>query len=483
MAIQLEGASGTNKAEVTADNELRVQVSANEQKAGFAVGTAEVDAGVVTGVRDMKSIEVGQEYRLRVGLDSIVFSKNFPGAALHSGVWTAPVTTMTVTVASGRLNLNAGLSTASAAVARVTSYQCFPVFGTMGTGAALTIMRSQAPVTNNVSEWGAFIATGTTAPTDGAYFRLSASGSFNCIVNHNGTEIVGSDRVSVINTYWPVNTFANFQIIIGEDYVFFWLMPSGAYQTPVLLDQIPRPAGSGHTSSRSLPIAMRTYNTAITSAAQVISCAQASVWLYDAANGLDLDYAQSLNGQHIFQGQEGGTMGSLAQFANSANPAAAVPTNTTAALGVGLGGQFWETDTLAVTTDGIIQSYQNPVATAAQPGRTLMITGVTIDSFVQTVIAAGGYNAVWSLAFGHTAVSLATTESATSKAPRRIPLGVQTVAAAATALTQLQRIDATFPSGIPINPGEFVQVVKKKVGTVPGSGVIAHLIRFSGFMI
>lgn len=179
-----------------------------------------------------------------------------------------------------------------------------------------------------------------------------------------------------------------------------------------------------------------------------------------------------------YQGLSGGTMGSLANYANSANPTAAVPTNTTAALGTGLGGQFWETDTLAVTTDGVIQSYQVPAGTANVQGRRLAINGVQIQSAIQTVLVGGGYLASWSLAFGHTAVSLATAEAATTKAPRRIPLGFQTVAAAAAALSLLQTINVRFDSPIYVNPGEFIATVKKKIGTAPTGGVVAHLITF-----
>jgi len=184
-----------------------------------------------------------------------------------------------------------------------------------------------------------------------------------------------------------------------------------------------------------------------------------------------------------YQGLSGGTMGSLASYANNANPTAAVPTNTTAALGTGLGGQFWETDTLAVTTDGIIDSYLVPAGTTAVQGRRLRVTGVKIDSYVQTALTGGGYVAQWSLAFGHTALSLATAETgsfvtATAKAPRRIALGVQTVASAAAALTLLDTVQLTLKNPVYVNPGEYIAVVKKKVGTAPSAGVIGHLVSF-----
>jgi len=485
MALQLEGANSPNtKVSTNTDGELLVALSP-EQTAGFAAATAEVDDGTIV-TRDMKSIEVSQDYRLRSGVDSMVFSEPFPGSAINSGVWTAPVTTMTVTVTGGNVNLNAGLSTASGAVARVASYQQFQVYGSFGTTFALALQRTQAPVTNNVSEWGAIICTGTSAPTDGAFFRLGSDGSFKCVINNNGTESTSADLASNLAsgpTWWPVDTTANFQVEFGEDFVFFWVMPQGSGKYPIKIAELPRPVGFGHTMSRSLPLCIRTYNSSATGAAQSIKCSHAHVFQRDAENSFPFQIANSISGKHIYQGQTGGTMGSLANFANSANPTAAVPTNTTAALASGLGGQFWETDTLAVTTDGIVQSYQNPAGTASLPGKTIVITGVKIESFIQTALTGGGYNAVWSLAFGHNNVSLATTESASARSPRRIALGNQAVASGATALTALNSVSWTFPEGIPVYPNEFIQTVKKKVGTAPSAGVIAHTITFTGYQI
>jgi len=179
-----------------------------------------------------------------------------------------------------------------------------------------------------------------------------------------------------------------------------------------------------------------------------------------------------------YQGLSGGTMGSLANYANSANPTAAVPTNTTAALGSGLGGQFWETDTLVANTDGIISSYQVPAPTVSVQGKRLAIRGVSISSYTQLGLTGGGYVAQWSLAFGHTAVSLATAEAATTKASRRIPLGIQAVASGAVISTALATVSQRFDTPIIVNPGEFVQTVKKKVGTAPSAGIVAHVVTF-----
>jgi len=107
----------------------------------------------------------------------------------------------------------------------------------------------------------------------------------------------------------------------------------------------------------------------------------------------------------------------------------------------------------------------------------MVVRGVKLDSYIQTALTGGGYVAQYSIAFGHTSVSLATTEAATTKAPRRIPFGVQTVASAAPALTLLNSVTLDLGDApIFVNPGEFFQVVKKKVGTAPSAGVVAHLI-------
>ena len=134
---------------------------------------------------------------------------------------------------------------------------------------------------------------------------------------------------------------------------------------------------------------------------------------------------------------------------------------------------------LAVTTDGIIQSYQVPAGTVNVPGKRCVLRGVKISSYVQTALTGGGYVAQYALAFGHTNVSLATTESATSKAPRRIPLGIHAVASGAVANTLLGEIWLDLGDApVYVNPGEFIQIARKKVGAAPTAGTIAHTIAF-----
>ena len=472
--FRIEGNTSGNVAEVDVNNNIKVNLPRVLAQAGFVVDASEVDSGAVTLTQLLRGLYVTSAYRLAAGVDSLLFNEQFPGAALNTGLWSQQAATMTIALSSGLLTLNATSSIATTVNARVQSFQHFPLMGTTPLWLQALVQFPQTPVTNNVCEWGFGIATGLTAPTDGVFWRMNATGEFRGVVNFNGTETQSGtlDFAALVGT----NTMRTFAIGISETEVEFWI-------DDVLVTTIAIPAGqSAATSSPSLPLLFRTYNSASTAAAQQMRIGQVNVTLQDVPINKSWGNTKTGMGGHASQGQTGQALVSTANYANSVNPTAAVPTNTTAALGVGLGGQFWETDTLAITTDGIISSYQNPAGTATAPGRNLYISRVTVSSFVQTALVGGGYVAQWALAYGHTLVSLATVENAAGKAPRRAPLGYQAVAAAAAAGVVLTpEMEATFDPPLVVYPGELIATVKKKIGTAPTGGVIGHLIGFDGY--
>lgn len=472
MAGAKIGLSDTN-GELKKDtyNKAEVNLPLDKAESGYVINVFEQDAGNNTLVRSLKTPDIDSDYRQRMAMADLMLNEKFPGATLNSSLWTAPVTTMTVVVANDFCTLNSGLSTANAAVARLQSYRLFPIFGVTDTYLSVNAQLAQLPVTNNITEIGFGIATGTSAPTDGVFLRLLANGEAKLISNNNGTETQG-DAISNWTTYFPNNETKDVILGVNHKKLTLWIDDD-------IVSTLDLPnAGSNFTMSSHLPFFARTYNTGVTSSAQALRLALVNITV-EGASWVKDDLIAAAGGHSSF-GQTGQTIGTTANFANSANPTAAVPTNTTAALGSGLGGQFWETDTLAVTTDGIISSYQVPAGTASAPGKTFLCKYVKIDSSIQTALTGGGYVAVWSLAFGHNAVSLATTVSSTSKAPVRIPLGQQVVASGAAISTGLTSINVTFDDPIPIFPGEFIQVVKKKVGTAPSAGVVAHTITLLG---
>ena len=453
-------------------------IGGGTEEAGFATMLSESDSGRITGVRRVFAPEVTGNYRTRVGMDTTMFNEYFPGTVLNSSLWTSPVTTSTVTVTNGFLNLNAAGSLASGAVARVSSYRHFPIYTSYSTSPSIQFQFSAPPVANMVQEWGFAIASGTSTPTEGLFLRISATGILTAVLNNNGsevnstpfdfTEFIGVGIGRTLNVYGDTNE------------VVFWIDNE-------CVATIARPNSAGSiTQSQQLPLMFRSYNTAtVTGTAQIMKIGGVNVSLSEMNQTKAWSHVMAGSGGMSYQGQTGQTLGSTALYANNQAPTAgAAMTNTTAALGSGLGGQFSALPTLALNTDGIICSFQVPLGTSAAPGKTLYISGVSVQGNVTTALAGNAtpVNYAYSLAFGHNNVSLATTTTATSKAPVRKILGYETFAAAAPVATLGQKVDKDFDRApVVVQPGEFIQVVAKNIGAVTTTGVITFLVDIEGY--
>ncbi len=338
-------------------------------------------------------------------------------------------------------------------------------------------MLTQVPQANNLIEFGLFTASLTTrvAPTDGVFFRYNASAELRGVINYNGVET----QTAAI-TAPSASVTHDFNIVVTCDTVVFYIDDVCVGSIAILAAA---PTQGQPFAQATQPITIRTYHGG-SAPALATQVKVTDVYVTLLGPEISKPWAEQKAGYgHMgYQGQNGGTMGSLANYANSANPGAAVPTNTTAALGTGLGGQFWETVTLAANSDGIIQSFQNPVGSITQSPRNLIVYGITYHCYNQVALATVAFNKQQSLAYGHSAVSLATAESASfatpsTKAPRRIALGViQPIAAVNTVYPAYS---VTFSAPIVLAPGEFIALVSKNVGTVPATGVIAWLVTYN----
>lgn len=468
---------GTNHlAEVTADNNLQVRTPIDPNQAGYVQL-----AGELSGVTDpaglvVEGLRASAQGRLTVGQPVALLNEFFNNTAINSAVWTAPVTTMTVTLAGGTMNLNASNLTTTATVARTSTYAHFPFYADLATYCVFDALLTQPPQNNNVVEMGFGIATGTAAPTDGAFFRYNASAQLLAVINVNGAEVS-----SAVLTSPTDNVMHRYKITVENDRVFFAI--DGVVQAII---STPTTAGFP-IYAPAQPFFARVYNSGVPTLAVQLKLGYVCVAIQDAVGaGLPAETLSSLGGKHGSQGQAGHTMGSTALLTNSLAPGVGVAmTNTTAALGSGLGGQFAALPTLAANTDGIVCSYLNPVPTSAIPAKTLFIKGVRIQSMVTTVLVGGPVLYEYSLCYGHTNVSLATTESATAKAPRRVPIGIETFIAAAAvgAVGSAGGQYMQFANPIAVLPGEFVAIAAKNVGTVTSSGVIMFIVTFDAVFI
>jgi hypothetical protein len=423
---------------------------------------------------------VGEDHGLQVASKYVYWDDTFNGTAQNTGKYQFAATTQTVTQAAGYLNINAAAGNAINTNSGMKTWRTFPIFGKSETRFNLSGYVTQVPQTNVTIEFGLFAADLTTrvVPTDGVFFRYNTLAEFRGIVSIGGVE-----TPTAALTAPSANVNHDYNIVIQTNTVLFYV-DDVLLGTISLLTDIP---GSGQPMlAAEQNLVMREY---IGASAPALAVTLKVSDVFVTSLGMDQQKPWSEQkagfGHMAYQGQNGGTMGSTANYANSANPTAAVPTNTTAALGTGLGGQFWETVTLAANSDGIIQSFQNPTGSITQTPRNLIIYGVTYHCYNQVALATVAFNKQQSLAFGHTTVSLATAEGTsfttnpTTKAPRRIALGViQPVAAVNTSYVQYT---IRFQAPIVVAPGEFIALVSKNVGTVPATGVIAWMIAYDGY--
>lgn len=498
MALEtlIRGGVSNDPADVGPDGHLKVMLEpdsfANPNNVGTVRFVSENDSGLITGAPVLFAPETDIDYRLRTSKDVLLDTFAFNHTAQDTGKHYMLASTLAPSFILGAFNTNPTNVLTTAAGVLLRTYTTFPVLGTGTLSFDIIGGFTGAPAANVLIEFGGFLcgAAVATDPVDGVFFRLT-SGGLQGIASFNGSETgTGLFPTSSTDpTPWMPELNKKYQwiVYITQRAAQFWMNDgTGA----IMLGQIPTPAGRGQpVASTALPFCVRQYHSGAAGSAISFALGGYSVRI----GGPDLaGIIGTTPNSYLaaYQGLSGGTLGSLMRgtiTSGSVVPlAAAVPTNTTAALGTGLGGTFYETDTLAVNVDGIICSFQVPALPTAVgatygPQRRLRIDGISLASFVALGLTGGPYCATWYLAFGHTAVSLATAEAATTKAPRRVPLPfVQSVTAAQAIGTPVNQSHEMvyFKNPIYVNPGEFVALVKTKIGTAPSAGTIAHQIMF-----
>jgi hypothetical protein len=443
----------------------------------------EVDAGSITNSIILRPMEIDADYRTRVSQDNIVDEEMFNYTAQNTGKHNFASTTMAATWTAGQFTTNSGSITTITTGVQLATYAMFPVTGTTTLSLDTELAFSAQPTTNTFVEWGMGLpGTQTTAPADGVFFRLSASG-LQGICSFNGSETsTGVFPLLAGAGTWVYTNNKRYQFICYQSSTeaMFWVNDgTGA----VLLGRIPLPVAQPRMSMSSAAQAFFKHRIVGGAAGGVI---QAFVGAYNVRQGgTNMTTTPSTLGSRAFgsyQGLSGGTMGTLSTYPNSTNPTAAAPSNTalTANLPAGLGGQFSVTAAVAAATDGIFGSYQVPAGTVNIQGRRLVLRGIRIDAVnLGAAVATTATTIQFSLAFGHTAVSLATADGATTKAPRRLGIGIMTWPVGAAIGAQPQDGSIFFDLGdapVFVNPGEFVALVGKFLaGTATASQTITGL--------
>jgi len=473
-------------AKVTSLGNLNVTLPQVLSESGYDRPMSEVDTGNITGQAKLLAGEVSEDYRFRCELDTILGQEVFNSTAQHTGISSALNTTMTLGYTGGALQTNASNITTINTGVLYQSRQLFPIFSATETYCYVKLKWTGTwAVTNTTIDVGLFAAniTNPYAPTDGVFLRTNNTGLFG-VSSVNGTEQTTSTFKTTFGglDFSPtLGTVYDFIITSSSRKIVFWLdlQDGNSFQIVGEIDLAAssrRPIYGGST-----PFSVR-HAIGGTLASGIINL-QVVEYLV-SSGGFTNTRSEQVTAAILTggqQGQQGHTQGSTALFTNSlAAGAGVVMTNTTAALGSGLGGQFSALPTLAVPTTGIVCSYQNPVPTTILTGKQLVILGVKIEAVVTTVLVGNATPVIYALglAYGHTNVSLATIEGASTKAPRTIPLGIQVFPAAAAVGTTGQVINVKFDRALPVFPGEFVATTAKNLGVVTTTGVITFLVTY-----
>lgn len=452
-------------------------------QAGFAGLAVIEDNGAAAG--RIKRIGGNEQGGLRAAQAEILWDDTFNATAQNTSKYDFMATTQTGSQAGGFLILNTAAVTTINTNSGLKTFRAFPLYGRSDTRISMGVMLTQVPQANNLIEFGLFAAVLSTrvAPTDGVFFRYNASAELRGVVNFNGVETqtaaIAAPSASAVHDYC---------IVIAQTVVLFFI--DGVLVGTVALST-DAPAQGQAVYATAVPFTVRTYHGGSAPAlATQVKVATVTISLLGPNTNRQWSETKALMGSSAYQAENGGVMGQTGNNGNNANPTAQVPTNTTAALGSGFGGLFQETLTLAAGTDGIIQSYQNPVGGPNQTPRNLVIRGVTISGVVSVALTTNPLVGSLALCFGHTNVSLATAEAASftaggiTKAPRRVTIGTTSVASSTAAPgTPVVGVPATlrFESPIVVQPGEFVAIAHKKIGTAPATGAILWSIAFDAY--
>jgi len=473
------GFTSGNGVEVNATNEMLV---INNKTRSDITSFYENDPGDKTGSRYLKSPEVSPDFRLRAGLDTMLFSDTFNAIAQNTGLWKHSFTTMTMTQSAGFLNVNAaGTSTVSGNYAYLQTWRYFPLIGTAPLSVELTGQFTTHPVSNEVFIAGLGVAVAAAEPVDGCWFEMTTAGLYGVLRYNSGTT-VKKLLVADIGTL-PVDTNAKYVMVVSEREIEWWI-------DDILYGESEIPNANGQPFiTTALPVFIQKYNSGTVGSTPntIYKIGDLAVTLMDL--NANQTWANQMASSGLgMQGLSGGTMGNpMVQWVNTTLPTAAAATNTTAALGAFLGGLFQMNAPATGATDLIVASWQNPIGSVNQTPRTIKLRGIKVDcanagAAVATTATTFAVAVAWGAQQANIAASLSGTESGsfvnnTTKIRKIQPIGIIGFPVGSAIGAVATPIQFDFEAPIVVNPGEFLQiVVKPLIGTATASEVFQWVI-------
>jgi len=491
--IALSSTSGELKTDGS-DN-ARVNLPVDSSTAGFAVAAGEVDAGLVTGSRYIKELEVTEDYRLRVGVDSMLFHLTFEGTNIARHKIQQNDTTMTCAQTTGAFTLNSGSSVTSGQATNIKTYRNFPIFMSAQTWVEWEMAVTNSAATNVISEEGLGYCSGaTTQMTDGIVFRRISGGQLRAVIINNSTDIFAQD-ITVTNitardgvgAFDPTET-NHYMISTHNDEVQWWIN-----DTLVCKTYVPSASG-GPTQSHQQPFMARVNNTGTASSARQVVIRAIGVTQGELATWKPWGQQVAGWGGHSCHVQPGSASGStvtrgagtLGWPTSATARANGTWTATTAPAVNSLGGQWVSPaiSTLTSEADYPIFAYLNPAGTATLPGKTLYITGVRWGKTVATAAAStNSINVNFIIGVGGTAANTSTADAAAAWGPRGLVVDTIPFKSTTAVGDYVEGGNMDFSqSPIVVPPGCYLMWIARPFGTVASNTLtLVGTVAFTGF--
>lgn len=419
--------------------------------------------------------EFAEDGRIDIAQDTPLFRDTFTGSAIAAhNRWLQSLSTMTATVSGGAITLNAGGSVAINVYANLTTVQKYRGYVDGAIYVHARAKPTNLPATNAVAELGLGNALINSAPTDGAFFRWTASGGFECVVNRGGAETSTSMTApaSAVYSVFAITVHAS-TVVCSYD------TPSSGASVRV---EMALDSGAPSAFNESPGGLMRVYNSASAPAL----APQLAVGVFEILQKTMQTPRE--DAREVAQGLQSAylptTGAQTTNHANSTSPTSATLSNTAAGYAT-LGGRYQFAAPPAAATDFALFGIQTPTSFR------LIVTGITISACLEgAAIATTATRLDWAVGVGSTAVSLATTDAtgaSPTSAPRRIPLGSQGFPLVAPrGPAQIgdcaDRITVSFLGGpLVVESGRFFHVILQvPVGTATASQIIRGVVQVTG---
>ena len=474
MSIRVKGT--TNEIEVGATGTLYVEDRTPKATAGFSSMLAEVDPGAVVSGGIRREIDASFDFRLRVGIDTVLWQDVFQYTTINASAYAVTTSTMTITQATGLLNLNAGSATATGNHVNLRTWRTFPFISSAPMYCYFAAIGINQNALNAQADIGMGFAATTATPTDGVFFRWTLDGTLVGVVNNNSVESTTAALTQILD-----NERGEYLIVINDETAEFWIDNVLRATLPAVTTY----TGHGIMQSVALPFHARLFNSGTASAAKRIGISEVGISLGDMQS--NRQWSTQMAGMELgsHQSPPGAAAAQTATWTNSAAPANATLSNTAAGYTT-LGGIFQFAAVAGAETDYALFAYTVPAGSVTQPGRNFMVRGVNIETFNSgAAVATTATTLMWALGVGSSAVSLATADSLTAagRASRRIPLGVQWLpVAGVVGQVATPSIAADFDSPFLVAAGTFVHIIlRMPVGTATASQVIRGVVRIQGY--